>query len=113
MVSFKSDTADRREKLDTWDEVYKIKERIEGEFLALREKIAEDVTPDNEENFRTGLKQRELAKAAACRLTPFNYWRARVYRALHAMDGATREALRLAILQSTPTDQDMESLFFN
>ena len=104
---------DRQEKLDTWNEVYKIKERVEGEFLALREKVGEDVTADNEAGFKTGLEQRALAKAAAYRVSPFNYWRARVYRAMRAMDHASRDALRLAIQQSAPSAQAMESLFFN
>lgn len=113
VVELQGGTADRQEKLDTWNEVYKIKDRIEGEFLALREKVGEDVTADNEAGFMTGLEQRALAKVAASRVSPFNYWRARVYRAVRAMDHASREALRQAIQQSTPSAQAMENLFFN
>lgn len=112
VVNLQSDAADRQEKLDTWNEVYRIKERVEGEFVALREKVAEDVTPNSEESFRTGLEQRARAKAQACRTTPFNYWRARVYYALHGMDEASREALRRALVQSAPPVQTMEDLFF-
>ena len=113
MVDLQGGTADRQEKLDTWNEVYKIKERVEGEFLALREKVGEDVTADNEAGFMTDLEQRALAKAGASRVSPFNYWRARVCRAVQAMDHASREALRLAIQQSAPSAQAMESLFFS
>lgn len=113
VVSFQSDDANRREKLTTWNEVYKIKERVEGEFRSLTEKVAEDVTSDSEQVFMTSLEQRAQAKAAASRLTPFNYWRARVYRAMHSMDQASREALRSAIQQSRPQAQAMEDLFFN
>ena len=113
VVELQGSTADRQEKLDTWNEVYKIKERVEGEFLALREKVGEDVTSDSEAGFMTGLEQRALAKAGACRVSPFNFWRARVYRAVQVMDQASREALRQAIQQATPSAQAMEDLFFN
>lgn len=113
VIDFQGDTADRQERLKTWDDVYQIRRRVEGEFLALREKVAEDVTSDDEENFRASLMQQALAKAAARRLTPFNYWRARVYYVLHDIDNASREALRLAIQQSAPAEQDMDRLFFN
>ncbi|MEO7853855.1 MAG: hypothetical protein ABIR94_16620 [Rubrivivax sp.] len=113
VVELQGGTADRQEKLDTWNEVYKIKDRVEGEFLALREKVAEDLTADNEAAFMTSLRQRALTKAAASRVSPFNYWRARVYRAVQAMDHASREALRLAIQQSAPSAQAMDNLFFN
>ena len=113
MVELQGGTADRQEKLNTWNEVYKIKDRVEGEFLALREKVGEDVAADDEAGFMTGLEQRALAKAAASRVSLFNYWRARVYRAVRTMDHASCEALRLAIQQSTPSAQAMENLFFS
>ena len=113
VVALQGSTADRQEKLDTWNEVYRIKDRVQGEFLALREKVAEDVEAESEAGFITGLEGRALAKASACRVSPFNYWRARVYRAVQAMDQASREALRQAIQQSTPSVQAMENLFFN
>jgi hypothetical protein len=113
VVELQGGTADRQEKLDTWNEVYKIKDRVEGEFLALREKVGEDVTTNSEADFMAALEQRALAKAAASRVSPFNYWRARVYRALRVMDNANREALRQAIQQSTPSAQAMEYLFFD
>ncbi|MBK8284425.1 MAG: hypothetical protein IPK97_05825 [Ahniella sp.] len=113
VVKLQGVTADRQEKLDTWNEVYKIKERVEGEFLALREKVGADVAADNEAGFLTGLEQQVRSKAAAARVSPFNYWRARVYRAVQAMDHASRDALRLAIQQSAPSVQAMEELFFN
>ncbi|MDC8773257.1 hypothetical protein [Roseateles albus] len=106
-------SVDRQDKLDTWNEVYQIKNRIEGEFLALREKVAEDVTSDSEAEFMADLERRAQAKSGACRVSPFNYWRARVYCSVYAMDQASREALRLAIRQSSPPAQALENLFFN
>lgn len=113
VVELQGDTADRQEKLDTWNEVYEIKRRVEGEFLALREKVGEDVAADDEAGFMTDLEKRALAKADGYRRSPFNFWRARVYRAVQAMDHASREALRQAIRQSAPSAQAMENLFFS
>lgn len=103
----------RQEKLDTWDDVYKIKARVEGEFLALFEKVAEDISVSNEVDFVRELGQRAQAKADRCRITPFNYWRARVYNAVETMDHSGREALRLAVLAGTPAADEMQELFFN
>lgn len=113
VVHLQGGTADRQEKLDTWDEVYQIKGRVEGEFRALHTKIAEDVSADSEADFMADLERRALAKASASRVSPSNFWRARVYRSVRTMDQASREALRLAIQQSTPSAQDMENLFYN
>lgn len=47
------------------------------------------------------------------RRTPFNYRRARVYRAIKGMDADSRAALREALLQSIPPANAMADLFFN
>lgn len=83
------------------------------DLVEIRTQFGEDVTADNEAGFMTGLEQRALAKVAASRVSPFNYWRARVYRAVRAMNHGSCEALRLAIQQSAPSVQAMENLFFN
>ena len=70
VVDFKSVDADRLEKLTTWDDVYEIKARVEGEFAVLREKIAEDVAAPDEAAFLARLTQVASAKAGAYRLTP-------------------------------------------
>lgn len=113
VVGFVSVDPDRNEKLTTWNDVYKIQARVEGEFSDLREKVAEDASTHDEAAFLASLEERALAKAVAGRLTPFNYWRARVYRAVRAMNQANREAFRLAIQQSIPPAHAMENLFFN
>lgn len=112
VVTFTSGNPDRQEKLQTWDDVYTIKGRVEGEFRALQEKVAEDVTASDEAAFLQDLRHRARNKANACRLTPFNYWRARVYRAVGEMDPGSREAFRLAIASATPQDDEMDDLFF-
>jgi hypothetical protein len=113
VVALEGATANRQEKLDTWNEVFQIKARVEGEFQALPIKIAEDVSADSEADFVLELERRAVAKAGACRVSPFNYWRARVYRSVGAMDQASREALRMAIQGAAPSAQDIDDLFYN
>jgi hypothetical protein len=112
-INLSSNDADRQEKLDTWDDVYQIKSRVKGEFTALGEKVSEHVSASSEQEFLRDLRARATAQARTCRSTHFNYWRARIYGAIEAMDPGSREALRLAIEEAVPQDQVMDELFFN
>jgi hypothetical protein len=112
VVDLASDDLDRNEKLRTWDDVYKIKARVEGEFTALCEKVTEDVSASDATLFLGRLDERAVAKAVARRSTPFSYWRSRVYRAVQEMHPDSREALRLAILELIPDPAELDALFF-
>ncbi|MGK5024860.1 hypothetical protein [Janthinobacterium sp. RB2R34] len=112
VIHLASNDPDRNEKLRTWDDIYKIKARVEGEFSNLREKVTEDVSASDEALFLGSLEERAIAKAVASRSTPFSYWRARVYRAVRDMPPNSREALRTAILESVPDAAELNELFF-
>lgn len=112
VVNLKSNEPDRQEKLATWDDVYEIKSRVEGEFKELGAKLAEDARASDEESFRQKLFEAGLAKSEAQRLTPLNYWRARVYAAVMVMNPRSREALRQATAPTPQAIHDMEVLFF-
>lgn len=112
VVNLRSADPDRQEKLSTWDDVYEIKSRVEGEFKELAAKLAEDAHAPNDASFLQKLREVGRAKAKAPRLTPFNYWRARVYAAVIGMNPGSREALRQATALTPQTIQDMEALFF-
>ncbi|MDM5182095.1 hypothetical protein PO883_33525 [Massilia sp. DJPM01] len=112
VVNLASDDPDRHEKLGTWDDVYKIKARIEGEFSDLREKMSEDISASNEVNFLTSLEERTVTNAAAGRSTAFCYWRSRVYCAVRNMPATSREVLRVTILESMPDTAELDRLFF-
>jgi hypothetical protein len=85
---------------------------VEGEFKELAAKLAEDAHAPNDATFLQKLREVGLAKAKAQRLTPFNYWRARVYAAVSGMNPRSREALRQATAPTPQAIQDMEALFF-
>ncbi|MDR6601943.1 hypothetical protein J2732_002935 [Achromobacter deleyi] len=112
VVNFKCDDPDRQEKLITWDDVYKIKSRVEGEFRELGAKVAEDARAPDDASFLVKLRESGIAKVQAQRLTPFNYWRARVYAAVSGMNPRSREALRQATAPTPQEIQAMEVLFF-
>jgi hypothetical protein len=113
IVDLASDDPERSEKLRTWDDVYKIKSRVEGEFSDLREKVTEDISAGDEAFFLGSLDERAAAKFAAARRTPFNYWRSRVYHAVRDMPPESREAFRVAILESMPDPAELDELFFS
>lgn len=112
VVDLTSPDPDRQEKLTTWNDVYNIKARIEGEFIDLREKVAEDVSLSTEDAFKTSLAEQTRKKFVASRRTPFSYWRSRVYCALLAMPNQSLEAFRQAIIDSSPNPAEMDDLFF-
>lgn len=112
VVNFRSSDPDRQEKLATWDDVYEIKSRVEGEFKELGAKLAEDAHAPDDASFLQKLREVGLAKSTAQRLTPFSYWRARVYAAVIGMNPRSREALRQATAPTPQAIQDMEVLFF-
>lgn len=112
VVNLRSADPDRQEKLATWDDVYEIKSRVEGEFKELAAKLAEDAHAPSDASFMEKLREVGIAKAKAQRLTPFNYWRARVYAAVRRMNPRSREALRQATALTPQAIQDMEALFF-
>jgi len=112
VVDFIATDQHRQEKLNTWDAVYKIKARVEGEFTDLREKVAEDVSVSSRQSFLESLDTQAQAKLTASRRTPFSYWRSRVYQALGTMPPDSQEAFRSAIAESMPSRAEIEELFF-
>lgn len=112
VVNFKSDDPDRLERLATWDDVYKIKSRVEGEFKELGAKLAEDACAQDDASFMQKLKDSGMARGHARRLTPFNYWRARVYAAVRSMNPNSREALRLVTVPKPREADEIDAVFF-
>lgn len=111
-MNFSSADPDRQEKLETWDDVYQIKSRVEGEFRELGAKLAEDARAPDDASFLEKLRDVGLAKAEAQKLMPFNYWRARVFAAVRGMNPRSIAALRQATAPTPQAIQEMEALFF-
>lgn len=100
-----------QQKLTTWNEVYKIKERIEGEFLSLREKLAEDLDFEDLPAFKSSIEHRAKINIRYARLTPFNYWRSLLYNSLLQMPDQYLERLRTLCLDGLNADGDATATY--
>lgn len=88
-------TPTNHSKLTTWDEVYRIKERVEGEFLSLQEKLAEDLDSGDLAAFKHSIQTKANARKQFERRTPFNYWRHLLYESLLLLSDPDLEQLRM------------------
>ena len=104
-------TASERDKLSTWDDVYRIKERIEGEFLSLREKLAEDLDLSDLNAFRASLTQMAGKRMGAVRLTPYSFWRAKLFNSMATLPDQPLEQLRELCVEGLDPDGDRADIF--
>jgi hypothetical protein len=81
-VKLEADAPETNEKLQTWDRVYDIKRRVEGEFSALIEKIAQDIGPASAADLATRLPTRATHFIQHSRTEAWNFWRAKLYSAI-------------------------------
>ncbi|MES2041010.1 MAG: hypothetical protein V4495_24600 [Pseudomonadota bacterium] len=85
---FHSTDAIVTEKLRTWDDVYEIKNRVEGEFSSLIEKLSEDFVVDDLAEFRRQLRPKADRLKILCRKTPWNFWKYKLYEWLASQNDA-------------------------
>lgn len=104
-------TAAEQDKLDTWDDVYRIKERVEGEFLSIREKLAEDLDLSNLAAFRASLTQMAERKIRAVRLTPNSFWRSKLFSSMSGLPDEPLEQLRELCVAGLDPDGDRADIF--
>ncbi|WP_214347511.1 hypothetical protein [Pseudomonas congelans] len=100
-----------QQKLTTWNEVYKIRERIEGEFLSLREKLAEDLNLEDLPAFKASIEHKANTYMRLVRLTPFNYWRGLLYSSLLKMPDQLLERLRTFCLDGLNANGDATATY--
>mgnify|MGYP003381291905 CR=1 FL=1 len=104
-------TASEQDKLNTWDDVYRIKERVEGEFLSIREKLAEDLDLSNLTAFRASLTQMSERKMRYVRLTPYSFWRGKLFRSMATLPDQLLEQLRELCVAGLDPDGDRADIF--
>jgi hypothetical protein len=98
-------------KLTTWNEIYRIKERIEGEFLSLREKLAEDLDIRDLTAFKNSIEQKARVRLSYARLTPYNYWRGLLYNSLQLLPDQLLETLREFCLDGLDPNGDAAAIY--
>lgn len=82
------------EKLLTWDNVYKIRQRVKGEFRSLSVKLIEDLNLDTLVDFKNSIQRQANIRIGLCRVSPFNHWRGTLYRGMQAIPDAQLDRLR-------------------
>lgn len=98
-------------KLRTWNEVYQIKARVEGEFQSLYIKLAEDLKLTDLAEFKQSIEEKSAAKLNTARLTPNNYWRGLLYTSLLRLPDHILDQLRALCLEGLDPDGDATATF--
>lgn len=104
-------TPTNQNKLTTWDEVYRVKERVEGEFLTLQEKLAEDLDCRDLAAFKHSIVTKSRARKQFERRTPFNYWRHLLYESLLRLADADLEQLRMLCYSTLDPNGDAATTY--
>ena len=75
------------EKLETWDDVYEIRSRVEGKFRSLEATIEDEINPENEAEFRHSVSQKaRLVSAATLKRKEWAFWHQKLFAALNGID---------------------------
>jgi hypothetical protein len=86
-VAWTSGDATIREKLETWDEVYEIRRRVEGKFRSLEATIEDEIAPVNEAEFRRSVRQKACSVSAArLKRKEWAFWHQKLFAALNGID---------------------------
>lgn len=78
-ASFNVVDPDRLEKVTTWDNVYRIKERVEGRFADLAAFVDSDCPAEDLDQLREQLRKKSAAYLNSARLEGWNFWKSRLY----------------------------------
>lgn len=96
-VNFKPKSQVDAEKLKTWDTVYDIRRRVRGEFSSFALKISEDLNLESLATIKESLDAKERTLFALKKVSPYNYWRSRLYAAVRLMPDEQLDQLRLLV----------------
>jgi hypothetical protein len=97
-------SVDIEEKLNTWNDVYRMQERVEGKFVDLVVLAENDCPANNLNEFRQKIQQKADTCKNNCRLESWNFWSYRLYEWLHNNGGSIVEALWNSILDKRSDD---------
>jgi len=82
-TNFRTTDPDKLEKIDTWDDVYRIKERVEGKFIDLAVLVDSDCPSNDLDEFTETLRKKAISYLNNARVEGWNFWKARLYEWLH------------------------------
>lgn len=110
MVVMNSDQPSIQEKLDTWDDVYRIKERVEGAFSSFIYLIDSDCCADNLNDFRAMINSKVANLNNKIRLSQLIFWKYKLYDWLNSQGGNVIEILWDMILMMRE-DEDARDVY--
>ncbi|ETR95735.1 hypothetical protein [Acinetobacter lactucae] len=74
-------------KLDTWDDIYEIKNRVEGEFRNLEQIIENEIDPVDFNDFQQHILRRtRVVNERTLKSKPWAYWHYKFFCTLHSVD---------------------------
>ena len=74
-------------KLDTWDEIYEIRSRVEGQFRSLEMIIEDEINPVDQENLERRIREEARPKTAdTLKRKEWAFWHQKLFSALDQVD---------------------------
>lgn len=101
---------DVREKLNTWNDVYRIRERVEGKFTDLAVLADNDCPANNLNEFRQRIEDKATSCKTYYREESWNFWKYRFYEWLHNYGNGIVEALWDSIMDKR-NDPDAAAIY--
>ena len=95
-----------QEKLDTWNDVYRIKERVEGKFTDLVVLADNDCPADSLNEFKQRIKRKAARCKTYCRLEAWNFWKFLLYEWLDNNTGIVEELWESIIDKRSDADNN-------
>jgi len=94
---FQAPNSDSDEKLKTWDEVYCIRQRVDGWLLTLLVLIDTDCCPADLDSLKARIAERKESYRTHVRHAPWNLWKHKLYTWLHTTSPIHIDSLWAAI----------------
>lgn len=86
-VSWNTSDSSLINKLDTWDDIYEIKNRVEGEFRNLEQIIENEIDPVDFNDFQQHILRRtRVVNERTLKSKPWAYWHYKFFCTLHSVD---------------------------
>ncbi|MBN2161645.1 MAG: hypothetical protein JXR25_17410 [Pontiellaceae bacterium] len=101
----------QREKLETWDDVYHIRERVVGKFENLSTIVNSDCAPADLNDLRSQISRKCRPAALNSTTEPWNIWKKYVYRWLNAHSNDPVMDLLWENIEATHRDADCHETF--
>lgn len=75
------------DKLNTWDDVYEIRNRVEGKYISIVNLIQDEINPTNEQELDVGVQSKTRpVNANTLKRKEWAFWERKVFSAINAVD---------------------------